>query len=137
MLKWLPILLLLPLVGCGRSYYTVPVSGLVTYNGKPVADAAVMFQPVNGGPPVSGSTDSSGRYIAKTNNILGIAPGSYKVAISKQTYSQTASKAPNVEEIGGGYYATYHIPKTYANANDSGLTAQIEGPREDLNFELK
>lgn len=131
------LLLLLLIAGCGRTYYTVPVSGIVTLNGKPVEEAAVMFQPINGGPPVSGTTDAAGHYTAKTNNIMGIAPGSYKVSISKQTYSQTPSKAANVEDVGGGFFATYHLPKVYANPNESGLTAEIDGPRENLNFDLK
>jgi hypothetical protein len=60
------------LVGCNQEPYRVaPVSGHVTLDGKPVAQVAVMFQPVapegnvNPGPGSFGITDEEGRYSLK------------------------------------------------------------------------
>ena len=62
-------LLLVSLSGCTNEPYQVaPVSGIVTLDGQPVAQVAVMFQPVavdgnvNPGPGSYGITDAEGRY---------------------------------------------------------------------------
>ena len=57
--------------GCGGEGKIAPVSGVVTLNGKPVADVAVTFQPVATagnnapGPAAFGVTGADGRYTAK------------------------------------------------------------------------
>jgi hypothetical protein len=57
--------------GCGGSYPLAPVSGRVTMDGQPLANAAVTFQPVptekgiNPGPGSGGFTDADGRYTLK------------------------------------------------------------------------
>ena len=49
--------------GCGPSRPALlPAEGLVTLDGKPLADAAVAFQPKAGGRPASARTDASGRF---------------------------------------------------------------------------
>jgi hypothetical protein len=88
-------LILLPLMGLlagcgGESYQLAPVSGRVTLNKKPLAGAAVTFQPVAGeggaspGPGSGGFTDADGRYtlklIGKETN--GAVIGKHKVQIT-------------------------------------------------------
>ncbi len=84
--------LLLPLAaGCGGPYKTAPVSGRVTLNGKPLANAAVLFQPVategnnEPGPGSSGVTDADGRYSLTLigNRGKGAVIGKHKVRITK------------------------------------------------------
>ena len=53
---------LLLLSGCGSKYETAPVSGTVKMNSKPLANAALTFQPIGGGMASTGITDASGRY---------------------------------------------------------------------------
>jgi hypothetical protein len=48
------------LAGCGTSG-VVPVSGTLTYKGKPITNAIVHFVPVNGRPSM-GETDSNGKF---------------------------------------------------------------------------
>ncbi len=53
--------------GCGPGYELVPVSGQVTWHGRPLAGWGVQFQPISDGPaspgPGShGTTDAEGRY---------------------------------------------------------------------------
>src|SRR5262249_27200888 len=54
-------------LGCAGEK-VVPVSGLITLDGKPLANAYVTFQPIgrsgspNPGPGSSGKTDAQGRY---------------------------------------------------------------------------
>jgi hypothetical protein len=98
-------LILLP-AGCSsESYKTASVSGRVTLNGEPLANAAVVFQPVapegnaNPGPGSGGFTDADGRYtlkITKPNGqeIKGAVVGKHKVMITmKQTDDSADDKA--------------------------------------------
>lgn len=68
--------------GCGKSMS--PVSGLVTLDGKPLANARVILTPVDGkGRPAQGVTDDSGRFsITSIKPNDGALKGEYKVTFS-------------------------------------------------------
>src|SRR5262249_39992268 len=79
------------LAGCNPEGYKVaPVSGRVTLDGKPLANAAVVFSPVAGadnkdpGPGSGAKTDADGRYaltiVGKGNR--GAVVGKHKVRIT-------------------------------------------------------
>ena len=81
------------LVGCGESqpYGVAPVSGKVTLDGKPLADARVVFFPqrsadvntAESAPEAMGVTDAEGRYqLSTVFNDQGAAPGKSRVTIS-------------------------------------------------------
>lgn len=83
---------LVAIVGCGPGASTVPVSGTVTQNGKPVEGATVTF--LRGGGDISkgelaiGKTDASGKFELTTHfgsksSAAGAPPGEYKVTVSK------------------------------------------------------
>lgn len=57
-------LLSIGLAGCGPEHGrdTAPVSGVITLDGKPLANAKVTFQPKGGGPSSAGFTNASGEY---------------------------------------------------------------------------
>jgi hypothetical protein len=84
--------LLLPLLaGCGgEPYKTAPVSGRVTLKGKPLANAAVLFQPVatpgnnEPGPGSAGTTDADGRYALSLigKDRKGAVVGKHKVQVT-------------------------------------------------------
>jgi hypothetical protein len=85
---------LLVLSGCSKGPYdTASVSGRITLNGVPVADAAVMFQPVapegniNPGPGSYGITDADGRYSLKLvgKETPGAVVGKHKVRVENYT----------------------------------------------------
>jgi hypothetical protein len=63
--------LLTLLCGCGSNGKVAPVSGVVTLNGKPIADVAVTFQPIAAegtnvvGLSAFGVTGKDGRYTVK------------------------------------------------------------------------
>jgi hypothetical protein len=87
-LSLLPLVLPL-LAGCGGGYSTAPVSGRVTLNGQPLANAAVVFQPVaseghDPGPGSGGFTDQEGRYTLKVTGTgrKGAVVGKHKVTIT-------------------------------------------------------
>src|SRR5262249_48651873 len=87
-LSLLPLFLLL--TGCVGGYSVAPVSGRVTLTGTPLADAAVLFQPVssdgneNPGPGSTGVTDADGRYTLTLvgKDIKGAVVGKHKVRIT-------------------------------------------------------
>ena len=75
--------------GCGSDSKYVPVSGVGKLNGKPYANAAVMFQPVGGkdnqnpGRGSSGLTDENGRFVLKTSEgVDGAVIGTHQVKIT-------------------------------------------------------
>lgn len=69
--------------GCGSSEPKLyPASGTVTYEGKPLADATILFIP-QGGRPSMGTTDASGKYTITTNAKPGVPVGTYSVTVSK------------------------------------------------------
>ena len=81
-------LLAVSLVGCGNSRY-VPVSGVVTVNGKAYRNAYVQFQPMataenpTPGRGSSGHTDENGRFTLKTDDGHdGAVIGKHRVRIT-------------------------------------------------------
>lgn len=88
---WLLFLPLLAALGCGGRY--VPVSGQITLNGAPLADAYVTFQPVGSpsnaepGPGSYGKTDAEGRFTLRIvgDDRTGALIGPHTVSISAYT----------------------------------------------------
>ena len=77
------------LSGCGTKLHEV--SGVVTLDGQPVAEAGVMFQPTAGGPVASGTTDAAGKFTLQCANKPGLIAGEYLVTISKVRITCTPS----------------------------------------------
>lgn len=128
-------------VGCGGSSNTLdvhPVAGVVTFNGKPIEGANVVFfgqdQQVQakGVPMPQGTTDSAGRYQLTTYHQGDGAPaGNYGVAVVwNQIIQPGESPEQRVEKDRlGGRYADYE---------KSGLTAVVEPKSNELPpFNLK
>src|SRR5437879_2260538 len=96
------VLLLGPLLaGCDGSKYT-KVSGRVTLNGQPLANAAVVFSPVavkdndNPGPGSGAKTDADGRYtlLIAGNETKGAVLGKHKVRITLVSDADPADDKP-------------------------------------------
>jgi hypothetical protein len=79
--------LLFAAAGCGGAN-TAPVSGRVTLDGHPLANATIVFQPLseerNPGPGSAGKTDTTGRFTLQlmTGNTPGAILGKHKVSIT-------------------------------------------------------
>lgn len=85
--RWLlPVLLLtLLLVGCNSGPPLGEVTGKVTIDGEPVANAMVTFQPIGIGRPSSGETNEKGEYTLNyTADLTGALVGKHKVSISTE-----------------------------------------------------
>jgi hypothetical protein len=79
--------------GCGESGADLaPVSGRVTYDGKPLAGAQLMFQPEGIGSPSYGSADPAGRYeLGYKRGVKGAMLGRHLVRIQMDP----GASAPN------------------------------------------
>ncbi len=127
-------------LGCGGSgsYGLAPVSGVVTLDGAPVAQAEVVFQPVGGednptpGPSSMSRADAEGRYQLTTiRNEPGAVVGKHRIVI-------TTPRPPQAGDSDSGFTAPVHkevIPARYNN--DTQLTFEVPaGGTNEANFEL-
>jgi hypothetical protein len=114
------------LCGCGGGITLIPVSGEVQLDGKPLADCAVTFAPVAGGPTASGTTDAQGVFQLSTINRPGAVPGKHRVALTKQRY---------VSDRGRQHYV-FLTPEKYANPQTSGFRKTVSKQEHDFTFEL-
>ncbi len=95
-------LLAAPWTGCGGGGDHPPlgqVSGLVTLNGQPLADADVTFQPEGPGRASIGTTDSEGRYeLIYLNDVHGALIGPSRVMITTARSGADDGSSPAVPE---------------------------------------
>jgi hypothetical protein len=133
------------LPGCGPDDglgKRVPVSGTVTYKGKPVAKGSVSFVPEdpNVGRPATGAIDEGAYQMGTMTTDDGVIPGKYRVTIGASDVD--LNQAPP----GGGMVDQAVVAKAYRKAktlipakyNDpikSGLTVEVPGGNYD--FDLK
>lgn len=87
---------LAPLTGCGPKLH--PVTGTVTMDGKPVADADVLFTSNDGKHLANGHTDDSGNFTLATGGNPGAYEGAYKVTVSK--YPKVSGSSPGIQDGG-------------------------------------
>jgi hypothetical protein len=133
-------LILVVIAGCGSSVKTHEVSGTVTYQNAPLADAQVGFVPTDESgaiKPARGMTDAQGRYTLKTyvspdEEVSGAMAGSFTVTVEKGfpqnqivTYEEIAKRQPL-------------SPPKYVNAKESPLKAEVKvGEANTLDFKLE
>ena len=138
--RCLAVLLVLVLSGCsGGGLETVPVSGKVTLDGKPVSGAGVLFMPVAEGPPAAATTDEQGQFLLQTAGQPGAAPGNYRVSISLQKTSGVTVNEEGLEGSAGagGVKVEWIVPEKYSNPDTSGLTADVAADMQPLVFALE
>ncbi len=71
-----------------------PVTGTVTLDGAPVANAVVTFVSDSGGMACSGSTDTSGKYLLGCQYGAGAPAGAYSVQIKSREVAKAAGTNP-------------------------------------------
>jgi hypothetical protein len=146
--RWLaPAVALAAALGCtrasddGRPDFSklVPVDGVVTLNGQPLAGAVVTFLPPRWGPGV-GETDRDGKYTLKNAGHKGTPPGDYKVAIS---YLVSADGEPQGLGPRSGLVlppsmltATERLPREYSDLGRTKLTAKVGDRGGAFNFDV-
>lgn len=139
------------LVGCGGGDIpkTVPVTGTVTLDGKPIEGATVNFISDEGSITASGKTDANGKFslqaIIGSQTATGTVVGSHGVAVVKTESSGQEVTDPKAmmaqmttnPAITSQFKQKYLIPEKYSNPLQSKLKFQVTdaGPN-DFKIEL-
>jgi hypothetical protein len=118
--------------GCGPSRPALlPAEGVVTLDGKPLANAALVFQPKAGGRPASGRTDATGRFSMGTFAAKdGVLPGEHTVTI------MAVEDVGPPPEKGSQSETRWVTPKRYSRADASGLSATVAAGSKMFTFDL-
>ena len=137
---------LVSLVGCGSDLSTAPASGVVLYNGQPLAEANVVFAPEQGGPASVALTGPDGKFALSMNSGRGAVVGKHGVSIqANERYridgkpmSDADRQMPQTEsDLKSPFRVRSKIPETYGNPESSGLSADVEkGSENSFKFEL-
>ena len=116
---------------------TVPVTGVVTFSGSPVAGATVTFLAAKDGRSASAITDAQGLYALTTfRRGDGALPGDYNVIVMKfevVTGGQTGKKYVPVQETPE---PKNQLPARYAQPGKSGLKATVPADAKANAFDV-
>lgn len=124
--------LLATMAGCGGQK-PLRVSGVVTLDDQPVADAGVLFCPAETGTPAGGTTDANGRFRLATINTPGVLPGEYRVTVAKKEVSGMIG----LGIIGPqGMQVKWIVPEKYGKLETSGLRAVVGRDHTEFSFAL-
>jgi hypothetical protein len=131
------------LSGCGGGGGDTPdmytTTGVVTYNGEPVAGANVVFHPIEddrGGRPATGVTNEAGEFSLRMFGQEGAVPGDYKVTVvipppMTEATDESVYAEPTGEEESP-------IPRIYTTVLETPLTATItENGENNFPFTLE
>jgi hypothetical protein len=145
---WLASIAILPVMAaCSNSLpvadieKVTPVSGTLTYQGKPLPGYRVTFLPTDGRRAATGVSDAQGKFTMGTNDAGdGAPPGKHKVAFvwvppnpagepGQEVIIDDPSKLPKPQT---------KIPDKYSDPETSGTTVDVP-PRglTDLKFDLQ
>jgi hypothetical protein len=124
--------------GCGGGSGLVPVTGTVTLDGKPVANAAVLFKP-SAGQPANGTTDGDGKFSLETIKPGdGAMPGEHDVTVTGVKMSgvqQTADGLSDADSSKVKY--EWFVPQKYSIPETSGLKVDVKRGMAPVTLELK
>ncbi len=149
------ILTVMLLSGCGNPDLG-KVSGLVTFDGQPLAGASVTFTPTDPtGVLGVAITDENGKYVMfspmeKKHHARGVLAGNYTVTVSKKeipldpdqtlynqgqiTYDELMARQSR-RTFGAAIKSL--IPIRYDDGTTSGLTAEVQSQTDNvINFDL-
>ncbi|MEW4561762.1 carboxypeptidase regulatory-like domain-containing protein [Bremerella sp. JC770] len=117
-----------------------PASGQVLFNGEPVADATVTFQPEDtAGKGGSAMTDSNGYFEATTFEPGdGLTQGVHNVAVRKVLMVDRNGNVVEVVREPGDVMEKSYLPDKYGKYDKSGLQVTITDGNNDLGaFDLR
>jgi len=131
----------LTVAGCsGGAPPTHKVTGTISMNGQPVADAEVGFIPAAEAgelKPARGRTDSDGRYtlttyLTPTQQVNGAMAGPYQVTVTKGIAEKRIVEYDDLEP------QRTPLPPKYADATTTPLTAEVTADGNNtFDFTLK
>ena len=127
------VLALLLCVGCGNGRY--PITGEVTFDGKPVEVGTIVFEPADGQGPTTGGKIKDGKYALADN--AAPLPGKKKVRISaaRKTGRRIPAGPPAPPDMMVEETIRY-IPRTYNERTTLFCDVSSDGSRQ-IDFNLK
>ncbi|MCR4415884.1 MAG: carboxypeptidase-like regulatory domain-containing protein [Thermoguttaceae bacterium] len=120
----------LAVCGCGRE--TGNVSGRVTFQGKPVTDARIMFSDPEYGTYFTAPLDANGRFEMRSAEGPGLWVGPYKVTILPKIEDPPIGPAPPPKPRPGP-----NIPAKYRDPKTTPLSVEVQEKNEPFNFDLE
>lgn len=133
---------LVSVTGCGKPAPPflkdlVPVTGVVTLDGKPLDNATVTFMASEGVSRFSAATtDADGRYELKTEgSYTGALPGKYSVTVSKLVLPDGTLPPPDVAPMDVG--AKEMVPDRYSGVTEVTLGADVPTGGGTFDFALE
>lgn len=135
------------IVGCGGDDRVSAVTGTVTLDGEPIADATLTFMPKEGGRPGFGITDANGAFTLTTfAEGDGAAHGVHVVTITA-VEEKVSEKAEELAEEFGSLSEVmqprrapkqiWRVPERYSESDTSGLEFDVKrGEKNVAEFSL-
>lgn len=146
-------LVLIATVGCSSKPKDqpnlAPVSGRVTFKGKPVEGATVAFHGAKSPRAASGRTDGDGRYkLTMFNTNDGAVLGENVVTIMKVNSATQQTTAISIDTGGDAYTKAMNsaaagaksdseLPEKYGSKDQSGLSRTVAEGNNEFNFDLE
>ncbi len=136
------------LAGCDDGYApkaiiekVVPVSGTLSYQGRPLEYFQVTLQPDGGQRTAVGVTDAAGKFTLGTNKAGdGAPPGPCKISVNfvGPPVEDTAGLEPGIEDPSKLPKPPVKLPAKFGNPETSGLVLDIPaGGVSDLKLDLQ
>ena len=126
------LLCLVAVVGCGDNGGRVPVTGMVTFDGKPLENGNITFGGDQGAAGI-GQIVNGNFSLSETAEEDGVLPGSYTVIIGSW-FEERGS----VRDDGSFSPGKTRIPLIYLEPEKSGLKAEVKsGEKNHFTFDLK
>ena len=116
--------------GCSSSSQEAQVSGRISLDGSRIGVGTIVFAPIDGGKPATGSIESDGSYMMNTSRERGLAPGTYKVAVSIREMPENVKRSDQPPP------GKLLIPERYEHADASGLQFEIRPGKNKIDIEL-
>jgi hypothetical protein len=140
--------------GCGSEAASgpepvYPVTGVITFQGRPVAGADVTFFNADKNRSAFGKTNAQGKFNLSTFALNdGAVEGSHVVTVAKVTAPPpTTTPAapleseeyvpPGIGESTQPEAPKSELPEQYADPETSGLTANVQAGPNEISFDLK
>ncbi|MCI0699968.1 MAG: carboxypeptidase-like regulatory domain-containing protein [Planctomycetia bacterium] len=130
---------LLFLIGCGGGGPELPVSGIVTLDGKPMANVTVRFFPDTDTDPTSSGyaeTGTDGKFVITSGKgKQGLVAGRYKVTVSKGK-AQTVSSEEGAGAVIEGLDIKDEFPPCYSDPAQTILAFSVTGDGQPIEIKL-
>lgn len=137
--RFIPVVAALSLCGCDGegpdAEPTVPVSGVATYQGKPLEGYTIFFGNLSNR-AATGGIDADGRFFLGTNAPGDGAPvGLHKIWFSFEPFPQGSAGVPDINAP--RQKPKVEIPRKYLSFRDAGLMVKVpEAGLTDYKLEL-